>query len=104
MYYDLFTNFLEEELKASIFQMLQQKQKIGLINPDWKRPNAIKKNIKPILIFSEFNYKSSAKIKFDEVLKFTRESKDFGDNFLNNLEIYNFTTKNGLTKMVMHEI
>jgi hypothetical protein len=46
------------------------------------------------LIISEFNYKSSAKLKFDEILEFTRKLN--GKDFLNNLQTYNYTLENGL--------
>jgi hypothetical protein len=81
-------------LENAVFEMLEQKQKIGLINPNWRKPNKIK-NIIPVLIISEYNYNSSAKTKFDEILQFTR--KQLGSNFLNNLQTYNFTLKNGLS-------
>jgi len=94
MYNDIFTSFPKNELESAVFEMLEQKQKIGLINPNWKKPNSIK-DIIPVLIISEFNYKSSAKTKFDEILQFTR--KQLGSSFLNNLQIFNFTMKNGLS-------
>lgn len=94
MYYDIFTSFPKKDLEIAVFEMLEQKQKIGLINPNWEKPNIIK-DIIPVLIISEFNYKSSAKTKFDEIIQFTR--KQFGTNFLNNLQTYNFTMKNGLS-------
>ena len=93
MYNDIFTYFPKNELETAVFEMLEQKQNIGLINPNWKKPNYIKDLI-PVLIISEFNYKSSAKTKFDEILQFTR--KQFGSSFLNNLQTFNFTMKNGL--------
>jgi len=94
MYNDIFTSFPKNELEIAVFEMLEQKQKIGLINPSWKKPNCIK-DIIPVLIISEFNYKSSAKTKFDEILQFTR--KQLGASFLNNLQTFNFTMKNGLS-------
>lgn len=94
MYNDIFKNFPKYDLEQAVFQMLEQKQKIGLINPNWKKPKSIK-GIIPVLIISEFNYKSSAKTKFDEILQFTR--KQLGSNFLDNLKTYNFTMKNGLS-------
>jgi hypothetical protein len=94
LYNDIFTSFPKKELEMAVFEMLEQKQKIGLINPNWKKPNCIK-DIIPVLIISEFNYKSSAKTKFDEILQFTR--KQIGSNFLNNIQTFNFTMKNGLS-------
>ena len=94
MYNDLFTSLPKKDLGIAVFEMLEQKQKIGLINPNWNKPNCIK-DIIPVLIISEFNYKSSAKTKFDEILEFTRQQ--LGSSFLNNLQTFNFTTKNGLS-------
>lgn len=94
LYNDVFTNFPKNELENAVFEMLEQKQKIGLINPNWGKPNCIK-DIIPVLIISEFNYKSWAKTKFDEILQITR--KKLGSNFLNNLQTFNFTMKNGLS-------
>jgi hypothetical protein len=94
MYNDIFTSFPKEDLGNAVFEMLEQKQKIGLINPNWKKPKSIK-DIIPVLIISEFNYKSSAKTKFDEILQFSR--KQLGTSFLNNLQTFNFTIKNGLS-------
>lgn len=94
MYNDIFTYFPKKELETAVFEMLEQKQKIGLINPNWKKPNCIK-NIIPVLIISEFNYKSSAKTKFDEILQFTRQQ--LGSSYLNNIQTYNFTMINGLS-------
>ena len=93
MYYDIFTSFPKKDLENAVFEMLEQKQKIGLINPNWNKSNTIKEII-PVLIISEFNYKSSAKEKFNEILQFTR--KQHGEGFLQNLQTYNFTIKNGL--------
>jgi len=94
LYNDIFTSFPKNELESAVFEMLEQKQKIGLINPNWKKSNCIK-DIIPVLIISEFNYKSSAKTKFDEILQFAR--KQLGSSFLNNLQAFNFTMKNGLS-------
>lgn len=97
MYYDIFMSFPREELEKTVVDMLNQKQKIGLINPDWKKPNAIK-DIIPVLIISEHNYKSSARKKFDEILQIAREENQLGEKFLENIEAYNFTMENGLQK------
>lgn len=95
MYYDIFTNFPKKDLEKAVFEMLIQKQKIGLICPNWVIPKKIK-DIIPILIISEYNYKSSAKQKFDEIFTFSKEQ--LGSKFLNNLLMYNYTEKKGLLK------
>ena len=66
MYNDIFKKFPKKDLERAVFEMLEQKQKIGLINPNWKKPNCIKEII-PVLMISEFNYKSSAECKFKEI-------------------------------------
>ena len=92
-YYDLWSDFPISNLYRSVIQMATQKQEVGLINPDWKVPEP--NGITPVLIISEYNYKSSAKTKFDEVLKFMRSRK--GSSFLENIRTYNYTLQDGLT-------
>ena len=91
-YFDLWNQFPRSELEISISEMLIQKKKIGLINPSWNLPNL--RNIVPVLIISNYNYKSSAKKKYQEVLEFVRTSK--GEAFLSNMRTYNYTTEKGL--------
>lgn len=100
MYADIHNKF-KEELGDAVFEMLEQKQKIGLINPNWKKPNSIKDLI-PVLIISDYNYatrepnsKYDTKSKFEEILQLTR--KQLGSNFLKNLRTLNYTTENGLS-------
>ena len=95
LYYDIFTNFPREDLEHAIYDMLAQKKKIGLINPGWKTPTKLKEII-PVLIISEYSYRSSSKIKFDEILQLAKEIN--GKDFLRNLRTYNFTEKNGLSE------
>jgi hypothetical protein len=95
LYYDIFKNYSKKNLEVAVFTMLAQKQKIGLINPNWAKPNCIKDLI-PVLIISEYNDKSSAKIKLDEILQFI--SSQYGIGFLNNLQTYNFAIENGLSE------
>lgn len=92
MYFELFNQLPREELKQAVFEMLEQKKKIGLINPKWDSPNI--KDIVPVLIISEYNNRSSAKIKYQEVMDFVRAEK--GDSFLASIKTYNYTTKNGI--------
>ncbi|MBN1184311.1 MAG: hypothetical protein JXB49_18620 [Bacteroidales bacterium] len=96
LYYDIFTHYPVNKLEEAVFDMLVQKQKIGLINPDWPKPDSLKKLI-PVLVISEFNKRSSAKEKFDEILRFTRNK--LGKDFLKNLRIYNYTLRTGLSKL-----
>jgi hypothetical protein len=73
--------------------MLAQKQKIGLINPAWIKPSEIK-DIIPVLIISEYNYNSTAKVKFEEIMNFLRPR--LNSEFLKTLRTFNFTLKSGL--------
>jgi hypothetical protein len=94
LYYDIFAMYPRKELEQAIDEMLEQKQKIGLINPLWVKPSQYK-DIIPVLIISEYNYdKSTGKDKFNEILQFVRGKK--GMSFLTNLQTYNFTTAGGL--------
>lgn len=93
LYYDLYTDFFNKKtelLRDAIFTMLEQKQKIGLINPAWPKPSEIK-NLIPILVISEFNENSAAKDNFLGVMDIAR--KKLSDQaFLENLRIYNYTS------------
>ena len=93
MYFDLFSNLPRSDLEDAIYQMLVQKQGIGLINPKWGRPSI--KSIVPVLIISEYNYRSSAMEKFQEILNITRNN--LGSKFLNNIKTYNYNKYGGLT-------
>ncbi len=99
MYADIHNKF-KEELGDAVFEMLEQKQKIGLINPYWKKPENIKDLI-PVLIISNYNYDTrepnsryDTKSKFDEILQLTK--KQLGSSFLNNLRTLNYNKDNGL--------
>ena len=93
MYYDIFNNIPRKDLEKAVFEMLIQKQKLGLICPNWVIPEKIK-DIIPVLIISEYNYKSSEKTKFDEIIAFSRTK--LGLDFLKSLQTFNFTETNGL--------
>ena len=92
MYYDLFFQFPRVELEKSVYGMLEQKKRIGLINSQWKTP--VIKDIVPVLIISEYNYNSSAEEKYKEVLDFVRHGK--GRSFLANIKTYNYTIQKGI--------
>lgn len=92
MYYDLFTELNSMQLEKAVYEMLEQKKKIGLINSSWKIPNIT--NIIPVLIISDYNYRSTAKEKYDEILGFVRKTK--GTYFLKEIRTYNYTSANGL--------
>jgi hypothetical protein len=94
LYQDIFTNYPWEKLSDAVTKMLEQKKKMGLINPDWKTIGLSGKII-PVLIISDYNYGSTAKKKFHEILKISRQ--EFGDYFLKDLQTFNYTTKSGLT-------
>ena len=93
LYYDIFTGLPKKELSKAVFEMLAQKQKIGLINPAWIKPSVIK-DIIPVLIISNYNYKSSAKVKFEEIMDFLRPR--LNPEFLKTLQTFNFTLQSGL--------
>ena len=91
LYYDIFTEYYKkhkEEFEDVIFKMLEQKQKIGLINPEWQCPKPINKII-PVLVISEYNYDCSAHKKYDEIMNICK--KEFRNNFLSNIVTHNFT-------------
>ena len=88
LYYDIFTSYPKVDLERAVFEMLAQKQKIGLINPDWTSPNRIN-SIIPVVIISGFKEKSTAKSTFHEVLKLLRGK--LCNKFVNKLEVWKYT-------------
>lgn len=92
MYFDLFAQLDKKYLESSIAAMLEQKKKIGVINHEWKVPPI--KEIVPVLIISNYNYNSSAKQKYGEILDFVRSKK--GNSFLKDIRTYNYTSSSGL--------
>jgi hypothetical protein len=95
LYYEIFTNYPREKLVKVVLQMLCQKQKIGLINPNWTNPDCIK-DIIPVLIISKYNEDSCAKVKYENILNITRQKNGLG--FLSNIQTFNYTSEIGLSK------
>lgn len=93
LYFDIFSKLDRSELIETVYEMVEQKQRIGLIKPDWPVPK-ISGEIIPELIISNYNYNSSAKEKYDEILDFVR-SRQKGP-FLENIKTFNYTTETGL--------
>lgn len=92
MYLELFDRFSRIDLEKSVFEMLEQKKRMGLINSEWGCPKI--KKLVPVLIMSEYNERSSAKTKYQEVMNFVKDRK--GNSFLSEMRTYNYTTKNGI--------
>lgn len=94
LYYDFFSMpQLQSSFSQAVTEMLSQKQRIGLINPDWKIPKLSGKLI-PVLIVSYPNSKSSAMAKLESVLEICREEK--GKDFLKDFRAYSYTSEDGL--------
>lgn len=96
MYYDLFTDVSQEEFKKPVVTMVEQKKRIGLINSEWEIPSQIK-SIIPVLIIANHNAKSSALVKFNEILEISR--KELGEKFLESIQVYNYSAEYGLSKI-----
>ena len=79
-----------KDFDSTILRIIEQKRRLGLINSGWPIPKKIQKLI-PVLIISEFNYKSSAKEKYNETMALSRD--ELGNSFLNNIETYNYKNK-----------
>jgi len=97
LYYDIFSEFMlrnPKKFEESIYSMLNQRQKIGLINSDWHPPAAIK-GILPVLIISKYNEKTTAKNNFFDILKIARNEL-LDKSFLSDLQIYQFSENNDL--------
>lgn len=93
LYYDIFSKLDNPDLLRAVTQMIRQKQKIGLIHPDWRLPK-LNGNIIPVLIISYYNYNSTAKEKYGEIMSFVRSRQS--EPFLKNIRTYNYTTEMGL--------
>lgn len=91
-YFDLCKLLPRTALDNAIKEMFDQKKKIGLINSDWNMP--VLGNIVPVLIISNYNYKSKSKQKYQEVMDFIRARKE--KPYLKNIRTYNYTSENGL--------
>jgi len=87
VYHDIFSRLDKKEFEQSIFQMLKQKQEIGLIHPNWIAPKGIKEII-PVVMISEFDENGEAKKRFDEVLQLSKQK--FGSDFLKDIRLYKF--------------
>lgn len=92
LYFEIFSKLGNRRLGKAVLNMLEQKQRIGLINPKWKKPSIGK--IIPVLIISNFNHKSTAHEKFNEILRYVRT--DIGKSYLEHIKNLTYTTVNGL--------
>jgi hypothetical protein len=100
MYYEIFSDYRDRYKAAfdnTLLAMLKQKQKIGLVNADWKIPKKLKE-IVPVLIVSKYNRNSVAKLNFKEILKIVREETS-RPYFLKDIEVYDYTRNNGLIQL-----
>lgn len=93
MYHEIFSD-QKTCLKKAVIKMFDQKQKIGLINPRWRKP--LIREIVPVLIISNYNERSSAREKFKEIMEISRIH--LGENFLEQIKAYNYITQSGLTE------
>ena len=97
LYYDIFTDFRNNNpsgFNRTLLSMLTQKQRMGLINSGWRIPQELK-SITPVLIISNYNRRSSAKVKFTEIM--TKVRNYLRDKaFLSNLQVYSFSEEDGL--------
>lgn len=83
VYNEIFSSLDPGVLHKAVFDMLHQKQSIGLIHPQWPKPKTIK-GIIPWLVISASNNNSTAKARFNEVMNYAKRM--FGQNFLATLE------------------
>jgi hypothetical protein len=95
LYYDLFSILSRPQLEFSVFDMLAQKQKIGLINAGWNKPSTFRRII-PVLVVCDNNEKSHSKARFNEILQYLRSKKN--DSFLHGLKTYSYGPESGLTE------
>jgi len=96
LYTELFENLDKNKFHEDLNSMIQQKKKIGLINPNFEIPKPFNE-IVPVLIISNYNPKSVGKDNLEAILKIIRTEK--GADFLKMLRIYNYTDNNGLQRL-----
>jgi hypothetical protein len=97
LYYNIFNDFRNinsSGFDSAILSMLTQKQRMGLIHPGWRIPPKLK-GIVPVLIISNYNRRSSAKEKFNEIITKVRNILH-DKEFLLNLKVYSFSEDEGL--------
>lgn len=98
LYFDIFKLLSSKiDLNQTVIEMLEQKKRIGLVNPNWKTPKLSGKVI-PVLVISNPNYRSSAYEKFQEILDICKKEK--GDEFLKDLRTYSYTSSEGLKALI----
>lgn len=94
LYFDIFKLLSAKiNLNQAITGMLEQKQRIELINPNWKGLKFSGKII-PALVISNPKHQGSAYEKFYEILDICRKEKS--PEFLKDLRIYTYTSSEGL--------
>lgn len=93
LYFQIFNALPQADLQGVLTQMLEQKKKLGLINPDWKIEKLSGKII-PVLIVADPNSRSTAHEKYVEILQFCRRQK--GEEFLQNIKTYSYMPVDGL--------
>lgn len=100
LYYDLFNDYYENNtalFSKAIFAMLEQKQRLGLINPLWEKPPKLKRLI-PVLVISEYNSNTAAKDNFKDIMAIIRKELR-NQKFLKDLRVYNYMLGSGLTNL-----
>ncbi|MBF0252288.1 MAG: hypothetical protein HQL29_00585 [Candidatus Omnitrophica bacterium] len=98
LYYEIFSDHqIGKSLGEAIFSMVKQKQSIGLIASGWDMPEKIK-SIKPCLVISGYNPKSSAMIKYYEVADILRENKK-SFKFIDDIKVYTYSEDTGLISL-----
>jgi hypothetical protein len=93
LYFQIFCSLQQTVLENAITEMFEQKQRMGLINENWRKPK-FSGEIIPVLIISNPNNQSSAYKKFCEILEFCKKEK--GSDFLRNLRTYSYISDKGL--------
>ena len=94
LYYDIFKRYPRFDLENAVNNMFLQKQKIGLIDPSWVKPDKIM-SIIPWLVISNYKEKSVGKENFNEVRNIAREFKN-DPQFLSDLRIFNHSISQGI--------
>lgn len=74
LYHRLFKSFNKEELKENIRSMIEQKKRLGLINPDWTIPEIQNRFIPELIICHRIMHSSCYPQKYNRVIEYIKDN------------------------------
>ena len=74
LYHRLFKSFNKEELKENIRSMIEQKKRLGLINPDWTIPEIQNRFMPELIICHRIMHSSCYPQKYNRVIEYIKDN------------------------------